>query len=151
MRRWLPFSLVGLLGVGVQALVLALLTNVAGWFYLPATALAVEIAVLHNFVWHERWTWAARTNRTPEGMLGRLIRFNLSNGLISLVGNMTFMTLYVALLRLPVIPASLLAIATTSAANFLIADRWVFQIASARFSPDRSRDTARPARPAIRA
>ena len=26
--------------------------------YLVATAVAIEVSVLHNFVWHLRWTWA---------------------------------------------------------------------------------------------
>ena len=55
-RRWLAFNGVGLLGVGVQLGLVALLTHAAGLHYLLATAIAVEAAVLHNFIWHQRWT-----------------------------------------------------------------------------------------------
>ena len=32
--------------------------------YLTATALAVELAVLNNFVWHQLWTWRDRPSLT---------------------------------------------------------------------------------------
>jgi putative flippase GtrA len=55
-RRWFKFNSVGAIGVGVQLAVLTLLAGQLGVNYLVATALAVETAVLHNFVWHEKWT-----------------------------------------------------------------------------------------------
>lgn len=64
--RWCKFSLVGAVGIGVQLGALALLTT-AGVHYLRATALAVEIAVLHNFAWHQNFTWSDREG----GIVGR--------------------------------------------------------------------------------
>ncbi|HZA35631.1 MAG TPA: GtrA family protein, partial [Vicinamibacterales bacterium] len=58
--RWVSFAGVGLMGFGVQVAVLGLLTAGAGLATAAATAIAVEAAVLHNFVWHERWTWRDR-------------------------------------------------------------------------------------------
>ncbi|MGA2416791.1 MAG: GtrA family protein [Candidatus Sulfotelmatobacter sp.] len=57
--RFLKFSLVGALGIAVQFGVLALLTAIQ-INYLLATGLAVECAVLHNFLWHQRFTWSDR-------------------------------------------------------------------------------------------
>ena len=54
--RWMKFNAVGGVGIGVQ---LAALTILRSWLkldYLLATGLAVEIAVIHNFLWHERFT-----------------------------------------------------------------------------------------------
>src|SRR5205085_9977389 len=59
--RFARFNAVGAMGVAVQLGTLALLTRVLGWDYLVATAIAVEAAVAHNFLWHERYTWADRT------------------------------------------------------------------------------------------
>ena len=56
--RWLKFNAVGALGMIVQLGSLGLLIHVLGMHYMLATALAVEAAVLHNFLWHRRWTWA---------------------------------------------------------------------------------------------
>ena len=73
--RWMRFNLVGAVGIGVQLAMLWLLTAL-GVPYLMATALAVETAVLHNFLWHQRFTWA---DRSP-GPASRLLRFNLTTG-----------------------------------------------------------------------
>jgi hypothetical protein len=58
--RWLKFNLVGGIGIVVQIVSLFLLKTVFHFNYLAATALAVEAAVVHNFVWHEQFTWADR-------------------------------------------------------------------------------------------
>lgn len=120
-KRWCKFSLVGALGIVVQLGALALLVA-AGVHYLLATALAVEMAVLHNFAWHQNFTWGDRAG----GIIGRLARFHLANGAISLLGNMALMRLLVGQCGLPPVPANLLTIAACFAANFLAADRVVF-------------------------
>ena len=87
----LSFVLVGAAGFALQLAAVAALTLAAGWESMPATALAVELAVLHNFWWHEHWTWRARVaNRA--GRLHRFGRFQLATGTISLTGNLVFST-----------------------------------------------------------
>lgn len=66
LRRWLVFNVVGGLGVVVQLSALAALTLEAGMHYLLATGLAVEIAVVHNFIWHQCWTWRDRAGRESQ-------------------------------------------------------------------------------------
>ena len=126
MVRWLKFNAAGILGVGVQLGILRALTHFAGWNYLWATACAVEAAILHNFIWHERYTWRLRTRRGPGSALRRLLYFNLSNGAVSLLGNLLLMKLLVDWLGLPIIAANLCAIAACSIANFAIAEFFVF-------------------------
>ncbi len=125
-RRWLLFNIVGGLGILVQLAVLTALDCLVGVDYLAATAVAVEAAVLHNFVWHERWTWAERARGRTTGMIGRLARFHLTNGLLSLVGNLLLMKVFVGFFGLNHLPANLLSIAICSMFNFLAADRFVF-------------------------
>jgi putative flippase GtrA len=123
--RWLKFNTVGAIGIAVQLAVLALLRGMLGVNYLAATALAVEAAVLHNFVWHELWTW--RDRRSPDGtVLWRLLRFNLSNGLVSIVTNLVLMRLLVGRLHMQYLIANLLSIAAGSLANFFLSDWFVF-------------------------
>src|ERR1035438_3026162 len=57
LHRWWRFNLVGIGGFALQLGMLWVLARLFGVHYLIATALAVEIAVLHNFAWHEAWTW----------------------------------------------------------------------------------------------
>jgi dolichol-phosphate mannosyltransferase len=126
LRRWLKFNLVGALGIGVQLAVLAALTRLGLW-YLAATALAVEAAVVHNFLWHEHMTWRDRATPVLRHLLARFLRFQAANGLISLLGNLLVMRLLVGALHLPVLWANLGAIAACGLANFLAGDRFVWR------------------------
>lgn len=124
--RWLKFSFVGIIGVGVQLSVLFALSSAGHLNYLISTVLAVESAVAHNFIWHQRFTWRDRGRTQIWQTLARLLRFNLGNGAISLVGNVVLMRFLVGQAHLRVMPANLISIAICALANFLVSDRWVF-------------------------
>jgi dolichol-phosphate mannosyltransferase len=124
-RRFLRFNLVGAMGIVVQLGTLELLRR-AGVDYLLATVLAVEAAVAHNFIWHERYTWRDRVDGLRSELLARLVRFHLTNGAVSLVGNALAMRWLVGELHFPVIPANLIAITACCLLNFLLSDRVVF-------------------------
>ena len=73
--RWWKFNAVGAMGIVVQLAVLSVLKSGLGMNYLAATALAVEATVVHNFFWHERYTWADRASSARLARLrGRLRR-----------------------------------------------------------------------------
>jgi putative flippase GtrA len=128
MPRSLIFIGVGALGFLVQITALWALLSIGHWRWLPATTVAVELAIIHNFLWHRRWTW-----RDRAAAAGAFVRFNMSTGITSLAGNAALMAVFVGLLGMPAIPANVLAVATMSAANFFAADRWVFRV---RLKPD---------------
>lgn len=127
LRRWLQYNLVGLIGIGVQLGTLEALTRLAHVPYLVATPLAVESALLHNFVWHERYTWGDRASVTLPPALARLARFNFTTGAISILGNMAVMRLLVGYVHLPYLPSNMLAICACGLVNFLVNDRYVFR------------------------
>jgi putative flippase GtrA len=126
--RFLRFNLVGALGIVVQLTTAAVLVEVLGLHYVLATMLAIELSVLHNFAWHERWTWAPdRTEGGEEsGILLRCLLFHAGNGCVSLVGSLALLPLFVGGLHLHYLAANLLAIAATGLLNFVIGDRVVF-------------------------
>ena len=104
----------------VQVLVLAGLKSGFELNYLLATAVAVEVAVLHNFLWHERFTWR---DRRAWGAPGRLVKFNLTTGTFSILGNLVLMKLLVGKVHFEYLPANLIAIAVCSMVNFLLSDQ----------------------------
>lgn len=124
--RWMKFNLVGAIGIGVQLGMLVLLTMVLRMEYMLATVLAVESALLHNFVWHLRFTWAERCSRWPQE-IARFFYFNLTTGAVSLGGNLLLMRLLVGRVHLPAVVANLISIAGCSVVNFLINDKCVFR------------------------
>src|SRR6266478_2203327 len=124
--RWLKFNAVGGIATAVQLAALAVFRSWLKVDYLLATGLAVEIAVIHNFLWHERFTWADRPATRPMQSLLRLAKFNASNGAVSMVGNLGLMRLLVGEMKLNYVAANLIAIVVCSLVNFLLSDRLVF-------------------------
>jgi putative flippase GtrA len=125
-HRWLVFNGVGIVGFGVQLGVLAVLLHLR-LHYLAATALAVEVTVLHNFAWHERWTWKDR----PAGGAARgerLWRFHALNGAVSLAGNLILMRALVGGLGMAPVPANLVAVLACALLNYTASDRMVFRV-----------------------
>jgi len=120
--RWLKFNFVGGIGIAVQLLALFVLKAGLHCNYLIATALAVETAVIHNFLWHERFTWA---DRSRAGFT-RFLKFNLTTGLFSIGGNLLLMKLLVDFGHMNYLPANGIAITSCSVVNFLVSDGYVF-------------------------
>ena len=123
-QRWLRFNAVGLAGIVVQLAALAALKQWSDLPLLAATAIAVEIAVLHNFYWHERWTWG--TAGTP-GIGARLLRFHVANGLVSIVSNLVWMRLLTGTFGMHYLLANAISIAATALINFALSERFVFR------------------------
>ncbi len=98
--------------------------------YMDATALAVEAAVLNNFLWHQRFTWRDRGGGPSRDAAIRLLQFNLSNGAVSIGGNLLLMRLLVGEAHLQALAANLISIAACSLVNFVVSDRWVFRSAA---------------------
>ena len=126
-RRWFTFNGIGMVGLAVQLGMLALLVHVFDWHYLIATAVAVETAVLHNFIWHQHVTWRERRDVGPDTVLVRLGRFHLLNGVISLVGNIALMALLTGGLKMDPLPANVLSVLACSVVNFLASEVLVFR------------------------
>ena len=128
--RWAKFNAIGALGFCIQLSAL--------WFFivalkltsLVATALAVETAVVHNFVWHQFLTWKDRSSEKRYDWLKRLFAFNLTNGAVSLAGNLFFAWLIIGRQRIWLLAANLFAIAVCSLINFVLSDRVVFRTAA---------------------
>jgi putative flippase GtrA len=127
LRRWLMFNAVGAMGVVVQMVTLLALTSGLKMAYLPATGIAVEVAVLHNFFWHERWTWSHRTWNRESSLFHRFLGFHLTNGALSIAGNLILTRYFVEELGMKYLGANALAISLCSILNFLASDRLVFR------------------------
>jgi putative flippase GtrA len=122
--RWGKFNIVGAMGMVVQLSALALFNRLMAGRYLCASAAAIELTLLHNFIWHVHYTW--RDRRGSAARLPQLVRFQLSNGLVSMLGNLALMRLLVHGARLPMLVSNVIAILVCSMANFYIGNHWAF-------------------------
>ena len=134
------FNTVGVLGFAVQLAILAILTA-GGLHYLAATVIAVEAAVLHNFWWHERWTWIDRP-AAGRARLERLWRFHALNGAVSLAGNLLLMRALVGAAGMGPLAANVAAALACAAVNFLAAGRLVFSRDSHKMTGSGCREEA---------
>jgi putative flippase GtrA len=129
MIHFIRFNVVGLFGFALQSGALFVLTHSAHPIgYLAATAAAVELAILNNFVWHQRWTWKDRPSATTGETLRRLAKFNVTNGAVSITGNLVLMSILVGRLSLPIAGANVASVAACSICNFFLADRIAFYV-----------------------
>ena len=118
-KRWIKFNAVGGIGILIQLATLALLRSGFGMNYLAATAIAVEVTILHNFVWHETFTWR---DRVMPNRLRRLLKFNAATGVFSITANLLFTKLLVDS-GFNYLAANVMAIALASIINFFINER----------------------------
>jgi dolichol-phosphate mannosyltransferase len=119
-NRFLKFSAVGLAGTTVNMAVLYLGYQVAGLPLLLASVLAVETAVLNNFLWNNIWTFRQRTFA-----LIRLVKFNLVS-LGALTVNVAVLYLLVTMLDLHYLAANLAAIVAATGLNFVGNSLWTW-------------------------
>ena len=127
-RAW-KFAFVGGLGVLVNLGLLVLLSATAGLPRGAAWFLAIEASVLHNFVWHQTFTWSDRREAGAGAWLRRATTFHLSvAGTVAINGTL-FGLLSIA--GAPLILAALAGIASAAVFNFVVGDRWVFKPLSA--------------------
>jgi putative flippase GtrA len=124
--RWFKFNFVGAIGIAVQMAAFAFFFGVAGLDKLWATALAVETAVLHNFIWHENFTWKHLPDRSVRAAAYRLLRFHAGNGLVSIAGNVMIVRLLSGALHVSAYLANVVAITICAVLNFAISEWFVF-------------------------
>ena len=121
--RFARFALAGTSGFVIQVGTLAVLTSLFDVNYMVATLMAVEAAILSNFVWHQRWTWRDRSGSVLE----RFVRFHALTAMTSILGSIFLTALFVEVVGLNVIVANIAGVAILSVINFIGADRLVFR------------------------
>ena len=138
LTRWWTFNAVGALGATVQLASLWLLHRWTGGHVLLSSLAATELALVHNLLWHRRFTWRDRRGNDGVGqrmrfgrvrlqlMRFQLMRFQMSNGTVSLLGNMVLTRVLVVGASLPLLVANGIAILCCAVVNFQLGHRWVF-------------------------
>jgi putative flippase GtrA len=123
----LKFVAVGAIGTAVKVGALVLLHDAGGLGCLPATALAVELSLLHNFAWHLRWTWRDRSIGLPaREIAARLLRFQAATGTVTLAANLVTMPLLTETAGFGYAAAGVLSTLASGVVNFAVSSLWVF-------------------------
>ena len=94
--RLIKFSIVGVIGAGINTGFLWFLTDVAGLFYLFSAVVAIEIAILMQFLMNDRWTFKETKTQHIEQFITRIFKSNVwrSGGLAVNIGVLYLLTEY---------------------------------------------------------
>ena len=90
--RYMVVSWVGML---VNTACLYLFKGVLGIPIIPASMMAIEIAIIHNFVWYRNWAWGDRREQQRERLpfFRQLLLYNVATGLVDLIVNVSILWL----------------------------------------------------------
>ena len=97
--RLIKFSIVGTIGAGINTLFLWILTDFAGLFYLFSSVIAIEIAIIIQFLINDRWTFRERKTKHLRQFFKRILKSNLwrSGGLVVNAAILYLLTEYAGL------------------------------------------------------
>ncbi|HDS45021.1 MAG TPA: GtrA family protein [Methanomicrobia archaeon] len=97
--RLFKFSIVGGIGAVINTGLLWLFTDLAGIFYLYSSAIAIEIAIIMQFLMNDRWTFKEQRTTRVAQFLKRIIKSNIwrSGGLAVNIGVLYALTEYAGL------------------------------------------------------
>jgi putative flippase GtrA len=126
-ERFGRFVVTGAAGFICQIATLAVLMAVFSMNYAIAAAIAIELAIVFNYVCHEHWTWKDRPVRTGSERWARLLRFNAMTGLTSIAGGVVITALLVEAFGLPALLANIVSVVALGVVNFAGADTLVFR------------------------
>jgi putative flippase GtrA len=118
--RMLRFAIVGLVGVGVNLAVVRLLFGQLHWAAPFASAVAVELSIVGNFIGNNRWTFGERSLSFV-----RFFRYNLTalGGLAITAGTFTLLMQHTGVHYLI---ADLVGIGLATGWNFAVSVLWTW-------------------------
>lgn len=95
--RLIKFSIVGVIGAGINTGFLWILTDLAGLFYLFSSVVAIEIAIIMQFLMNDRWTFKDRKTTNVGQFIKRIFKSNIwrSGGLAINITILYVLTEYV--------------------------------------------------------
>lgn len=121
--KFVRFCLVGFTGVGVDMLLLFLLSDpmTLHWGLTQSKLVAGECAIINNFYWNDRWTFGdvSKTQHGWQRRLQRLLKFNVIC-LLGLAINVTILNICFNYFGMNRYLANMIAILCTTFWNFFV-------------------------------
>jgi putative flippase GtrA len=114
------FLLVGALGVLVNSLALFVLHQLLRLPLIISSLLAVELAIVNNFIWNDRWTFSRK-----QTSVRRFLKFNVISlgGLVITTGTLWVLATH---LSIPYLIANLVGIGLATCWNYRMSLLWAW-------------------------
>jgi putative flippase GtrA len=120
------FMLVAWIGMGVNTAFLYLFKGVLHVRIIPASLMAIEIAIIHNFIWLRLWAWGDR-DRSSQPFWKQLAVYNVATGAVDLVLNVSILWVLSTFLGVHYLLANILGMIMGPFAKFWLNDKVVFK------------------------
>jgi glycosyltransferase involved in cell wall biosynthesis len=130
--RFARFGVVGASGLVVNTLVLALLTDVAGVFYVVSAVIATQASTLWNFCFTELWVFSDRDHKRGLGTRMALF-FAMNNTALALRGPL--LVLLTSGLGIHYVISNVISLVGLTLVRFALADTWIWAKARPTESP----------------
>jgi putative flippase GtrA len=122
------FMLVAWLGMVVNTGYLYLFKGVLRIPIIPASMMAIEIAIIHNFIWYRQWAWKDRGGITGRpGFLRQLFAYNVATGVVDFTMNVSVLWALSTFLHVHYLIANILGMIAGPFIKFWINDRMIFK------------------------
>jgi dolichol-phosphate mannosyltransferase len=118
------FALVGLSGLFVNEILLFVLTEFAGLYFVLSGIIAVEISILTNFILNERWTFADREKK--QSMWRKLGKYNTFS-LAGLAINVALLFLFTTFFMMHYLVSNIVAVIAVFFWNYFINRKFTWQ------------------------
>jgi dolichol-phosphate mannosyltransferase len=126
LSRFLKFCLVGASGYLVNMFFLWLFYGKLRMFLLLSSFLAIQIAILNNFLWNDKWTWREKREPGAKPFFKRLAKFAMASDFVSAPVNLLGVWIFLNLLEWHYLFSNFLAISLGVILNFLINHYWTY-------------------------
>ncbi|HZO60197.1 MAG TPA: glycosyltransferase [Solirubrobacterales bacterium] len=127
--RFGKFTVVGATGLVVNTLLLALLADVAGLYYVAAAILATQGSTLWNFCLTEGWVFAGREHGRSRGRRAAMF-FAMNNAALAL--RVPLLYALTTGLGMHYLVSNILSLAALTVIRFGVADAWIWAKAQRR-------------------
>ena len=124
-RDFIRYCCVGLVGAAVNTSIYVLLNRYYQINLQVASLMAVETAILTNFLLNNYWTFKQRTKKLS--MFRRLVNFHIAASISGLIFYYLFFLFLVTVLGINDVLSVLLAIITGTVSNYTINSIWTWR------------------------
>lgn len=125
-KRFIKFGIVGFSGVIVNEGLLFLFTEVFGIFYLLSSIIAIEVAVVNNFLLNNLWTFNDRKKKGKRNFFMRLINWQIARSMTIAVN---FLILWwLTTLGIYYLISNLIGIIVATGLAYFFSVKWVWKI-----------------------
>jgi putative flippase GtrA len=122
------FMIVAWIGTGFNTLCLYVFKGIFHIPIIPASIMATELAIIHNFIWLRFWAWGdRRENGHRPPFFRQLLLYNVATGIVDLTVNVSILWLLYKLVGVHYLLANLAGMVIGPFIKFWLNDKIVFK------------------------